>query len=547
MNTESQFRELLSKLLDDRCDAAELESLASLCATDPTLAARLREELAFSEMLRAATRELGGPGDAERFAASFRRRLAGEAVEFETALTDWIEGEAGAEAEVIRRCWADPSRVRGVREALVFEDLLQQAVAPSRSEDAFVESLVTRMWAEQENDRFVAETRSKIVELHPEDSGRLSGGRSKILRFAGGLAAAAAVILGAFVAYSTFPKNGGDTIAEVSRAKGEIVWREGASPTNGGAFALGRYVLESGSVVLKFRSGAEMTLEAPADIEIRGDRDTFVHSGVAMVDRTSQLAGAESEKFHIHSRGGLELQNSDDVIGVDAREMAAVEAVVFNGGAEICVPNLGSCRNIYEYEAVRADLKREKLYDIPYNPSVFADSWELLSGVEANTGAVRVEMPGFASTLGGGTGREVRLIVESGRFTAGEGAVVDAIEPGQFAAIGGHESRPLSEKGELRSYLLRLTPAVGDDGAGSGSEAGPMEASVTFSHPIVGVICGPAEGGNGAGSGSIAVQASAGASGDEILISSDSRTVNLRLRGGAGERVDQVRVLVALR
>ncbi|MCB1089703.1 MAG: hypothetical protein KDM63_21865, partial [Verrucomicrobiae bacterium] len=268
--------------------------------------------------------------------------------------------------------------------------------------------------------------------------------------------------------------------------------------------------------------------------------EAFVHQGVAVLakNEASQTSG-----FHLGTKA-LNLGDSGETIGVVADGSSSAEAVVFDGGAKVCLPKLGFCRDLFALEPVKADLNREKLFDIPYNPNVFARAWQANAGIERNTGAMKVAMPGESAKAGEGE-RGVRLSVEKLRFTANEDIEVDTLEPGQFkevAAGGGSKMAPAGR--QFRSYLLQWDSEKGiltKDGE-------PVEASVTFDHEIVGVIYSPerlAESDELVGVSAAAVTervskmiANGNVEGDQILLSDDRRTVNLKLNGrGGAERL----------
>src|SRR5690606_394053 len=98
----------------------------------------------------------------------------------------------------------------------------------------------------------------------------------------------------------------------------------------------------------------------------------------------------------------LDLGDSGEMIGLIADGSSTTEAVVFNGDAKVCLSEQGHCRSLFPLEPVRADLDREKLFDVPYNPEVFARAWEVNAGVERNSGPVRLAMPGQHPGEGGG-------------------------------------------------------------------------------------------------------------------------------------------------
>ena len=200
-------------------------------------------------------------------------------------------------------------------------------------------------------------------------------------------------------------------------------------------------------------------------------------------------------------------------------------------------------------EAVKADLIRDKFVAIPFDPEPFSKTWELLAGVKKNMGSVRIEPPGTkieASDSLDGT-NEVQVFVENDSFHPDHDLEVDQIQLGEFAGAETNPGQALQASGELRSYLLQLWPSEGSDGE-------EVEASLTFDHPIVGVIYSSdrlAESDHSVGTSitHVGEEFNSGrgldSGSDQILLSDDRRTINLKLNGGDLE-VDQIRVLVAL-
>ncbi len=557
---EQRFRQLLSQLLDGDLTPEESAELEHLCDSRPERVEVLRRELELAELLRQAAVEVFAdvPGSETSKIPSFSHRMEtvlGEppARSLDELIPSLLDGELSEDGvdEIVHHCWRDPAAARTVRRALVDDDLLRQEMAPGRSGEAFVEALATRMWAEQEEDHFVEEVATKIVRLHPEvPETQLREERRRHRRhehasaaFLGGWAAAAAAVVGLIASLLFEPGGSGSmtSVAELTKAAGDVAWAPGESPLESQYFVPGRYQLESGVVTLTFASGAEMTIEGPADFEVWNEREAFVHTGVTVLAKNSAV-----DTFRLRSPA-LDFGETGDTIGLIADGSSSAEAVVFDGGAEICLTDSGQCRNLFPLEPVRADRNRDKLFDVPYNPTVFARAWEVNAGVERNSGPVRLAMPGHHPSSDDSEG-EVQIFVERSRFVADQAIEVDTLDPGHFAAVSPGGGRKLASGGrELRSYLLQLVPDGADEDA--------LEASVTFDHEIVGIIYSPeklAESDLVVGADEMSALQSRGldggddSNGDEILLSDDRRTVNLKLRGGADDQLDHVRVLVAL-
>lgn len=565
---DSQFQKWVGDLLDGELEAADRDALARLCEARPDLARRLRDELELAEMIRQIARDEWGEA---AFSEELGQRLRGGTIGVDQApelIQRLLDGDLTDEQlrSLVTLCWRDGAIAAEVRAALIQDDLLHQVVAGARSEAAFVEALETRMWAEQAEDQFVSSVASKIVSMAPAGTGTVSIPLApvaetpvrprrerlpvtSIIALAGGWAAAAAavVLLGMAIQFQPKPGAPMESVAEVTRVRDDVRWQVEGAPVEDRYFAPGRYALESGVITVTFGSGAEMTVEGPAEFEVRGEREAFVHSGVAVLAKNDAVANGG---FTLGT-DALDLGESGETIGLVANGAASAEAVVFDGESEICLPRLGFCRELFALEPVRADLRREKLFDIPYNPGVFAKAWQANAGIQGNTGPLRVALPGETPlTDPQPKAGEVRLSVEKIRFVAAGEIEVDTLEPGQFAQVSAGDGRKLDSSGrQLRSFLLEWDAATGT----LTKDGEPVEASVTFDHEIVGVIYSPERLADSddlvgaAGDGLLAARGqSAPGAGDQILLSDDRRTVNLKLSGDGGDRLDHVRVLVAL-
>jgi len=543
-----RFEQLLSRLIDGDCDHAERSELAELCSGDTERCERVMDSLSFSELLhQACVLEKGN----EVFEDQMAQKLRIGVDDFETKVTRLLCGEE--EEEWLEGLRNQPLMSERLRDELEFDDLIAQAASETKSEESFVQALSTRMWAEVEEDHFVDDLTSKIIELDGTQANRIVSISlaeteeplelnwwqtwSKPV-----LAAAAALALTGVMLWNVLPGNGvGQLVAE----SGSVIWDldYGKTPTNDGELGKGLYRLQSGVVHLQFTDGAEMSVEGPAEFEIKGKREVFVHSGLVVAREA-----ADSNKDFIFAARGLDLKSAGSTVGLDARDGESPELIVLNGGAEVQFSEGEGKRRLYDFEAVRADLERDKLVDIPYNTRPFFKAWELMSGVAANTGTVEVAMPGSQNRRTS-DGNHVRVTVERDQFKLAdnEQLEVDTLSKGRFVSIaanqtGKHAGEILSEKGQLRSYLLELKP-----GENTVTES-TLEASMTFDHPVVGVIFTEDRLTNsddllGAGSEKVNESIAKG----QVLLSDDGRTVNLVLTDVDSKSVSgTVRVLVAL-
>jgi len=544
MNHGPTDDELLRLLLLGEADADVLGDLSARAAADRELALRLSGELNFSEMLRQVL--VSSEGESSH---AFEMALESASLPVEALLLRVREGSATVfECDrVVKHLWNSPEGLADLRHRLAEDEWLHEALAESKSEQAFIESLETRMWAETRKDHFVDDFAKRLErELVPlaelEADNVIAFPRTWSATFLKMAAAAAVVAIGAFFAaqmaadrFSVAP-----AFASVVKSTSDASWSVGASPEEDGTLRPGLYELKSGVVSMRMTRGGELTVEGPARFEVGADSSTNVFAGIAL----ARVPEAETG-ITLRSRG-LSISESARLIGIDARAEGATEAIVFNGDGGICLTESGKCRDLSEFEAVKADHIRKRLVDVPYNPHAFSKAWALLSGVENNLGPVRIELPGSIISAAGGVEGEVQVFVENESFRPEGNVQVDQVVAGEFAVAEPNAGQALESSGELRSYLLQLTPSEGEEGEGD------VETSLTFDHPVVGVIFSSARlDDSDATVGATFAEADAterrgmDSGNDEILLSQDRRTLNLRFKGGS-EHAEQVRVLVAL-
>ncbi|MEX2579914.1 MAG: hypothetical protein WD342_12725 [Verrucomicrobiales bacterium] len=544
MEHKPTTEDFLRKLLHDEADAESVGRLAEAAENDAAVARRVGEELEFSELIRQALR-----GD-EFSPKKFDGALESTALEPEEWIARVREGSATPFEcdQAAKHLWDRPEAAAELRRRLAEDEWLFEAVSPSKGAEAFVEALETRMWAETKQDHFVQDLTARLErevlsdEEVPDNVVAFPGRwAAPVLRVG---AVAAAVAVGAFFGARQWAGDldTGPIVALVAKASFDASWSRDSGPAGGGSLKSGRYQLDSGVVSLKFPSGREMTVEGPAVFDVNDDASTFVHHGLAL----TRMSGPDTG-ISLRSRG-LTVSDTAQLVGIDARSENSTDAIVFGGDGGVCLTERGICRELYQLEAVKADHTRDKLVDIPYNPHAFTRAWELLSGVEKNTGSVRIELPGSEIGPSRDAESEVQVYVENESFRPEQDLEVDRIQVGEFARAETNPGQSLQSVGDLRSYLLQLWPAAGN------GDSGEVEASLTFDHPVVGVIftSDRLAGSDGAVGSAISHVGEnfnevrgLDSGNDLILLSEDRKTLNLRFRGGVSQ-VDQVRVLVAL-
>ena len=547
MKHEASDSELLQRLLHGEPGEEDLSALAARAEEDAGFARLVADELAFSGWLREAVR--GESGDEGR---AFTSDLLSATLPLEDLLDRVREGVATPYEcnQVVKHLWETPGAGRRLRRDLAMEELFHEALAGSKSEVAFIQSLETRMWAETRRDHFVDDFAKRLERELTSSSDETD--ERKVVAFPGAWrrtflrmgAVAAVLALGSFFGVKTMLRSVSSVepvLASIVKTSSGVIWSGATAPGEDGTIKSGLYHLSSGVVSMRMASRGELTVEGPAVFEVGDDASAFVHEGIA-------LARVSSADLGISLRSkGLSISEAARLIGIDARSEAATEAIVFDGDGGVCLSEGGKCRELSEFEAVKVDHLRERLVDVPYNPRAFSKAWALLSGVEHNLGSVRIEMPGAEISSQRGEEGEVRVYVENESFRPAHDLEVDQVVVGEFSVAEANPGQHLQAKGELRSYLLQLWP--GEEGG-----AGEVETSLTFDHPVVGVIyssdrlmSSDSSVGSPISHAGDMVNGHRGmdSGNDEILLSQDRHTLNLRFKGG-GARAEQVRVLVAL-
>ncbi|MDA7922152.1 hypothetical protein N9B73_10380 [Verrucomicrobiales bacterium] len=536
----------LNQLVEGTIDDTSLAALIAEAEENPELAGRIGDELSFSELIRQALddRSHGVQTD-------FHKVLEAQGREKSELQSLVSEGKATSYDydQIVKDLWGNPAATQKLRRDLVEDEWLSQVLSEPKSEGAFIEALETRMWAETKQDHFVDDFTLRLEQEFAE-----SDEEDKVVDFPSSVfptivrmtAVAAAIAVGAFFAVQQISGrvDFSPAVASISKASGDVSWSQFSSPDSDGSVKSGMYHLDSGVVSLTMASGSEITVEGPALFEVRDDASAHVHAGVALARIAPNDMG-----ISLKSKG-LSISDPARLVGIDARSANSSEALFFNGGGGVCLDGGAGCRNLFEREAVKADQGGDRFVDIPFNPHAFSKAWALLSGVERNIGSVRIEMPGSEIGPSKQVENEVQVFVENESFRPESDLEVDSVEVGEFASVEVNPGQNLQAKGDLRSYLLQLWPS---DGNGA-DHNGEVEASLTFDHPVVGVIYSSdrltdsdASVGSSISHVGEAFDAGRGldSGNDQILLSEDRRTLNLKLKGGIAE-IDQIRVLVAL-
>jgi ferric-dicitrate binding protein FerR (iron transport regulator) len=149
------------------------------------------------------------------------------------------------------------------------------------------------------------------------------------LSLAGGLAAAAVLMIGVWLGTRS---RGGQVPRTAARLFGTVAckWGSGSLPTETGArLPAGRMRLVEGLAHISFIDGAEVTLEAPADLELVSPSRCILHAG-----RLVAKVPAESIGFTVDTPTAV-IRDLGTEFGVNVREGISADVHVFHGLVDV--------------------------------------------------------------------------------------------------------------------------------------------------------------------------------------------------------------------
>lgn len=140
------------------------------------------------------------------------------------------------------------------------------------------------------------------------------------------------------------------TLAEVKEAR----WESSSVPTEPGAkLGKGRLRLAAGTARIVFRSGAEVSLEGPADLELLESNACFLHSGALVAHVPPPAHG-----FQVRTESARLIDHGTD-FGISADSSGRAQVQVLQGDVEIQHPASGADLRLTTHQS--ASLTPERL------------------------------------------------------------------------------------------------------------------------------------------------------------------------------------------
>lgn len=252
----------------------------------------------------------------------------------------------------------------------------------------------------------------------------------------------------------------------------------------GGAVKTGRFELSRGVARLDFSSGARLTIEGPAQVEVIDEMEVILHLGVVTATIPESAIGfiVDTPAAHV-----VDLGTS---FGVSVSEDGSTNVCVFDGEVEVSSRDGSetskSARLLREGEAVRADGERSSIDSVAYDSSRFEKAWPVNSGVLQTTGSIRFVSPGPNFHPGNYVDNEHIVVFPERRgFIPSEPTRVDMVDPGQYEKRRNEELPTLLPEQRLTSYLLQLNAYPEGENP---NRRRSVRGQITFAKPIVGVV-----------------------------------------------------------
>ena len=252
----------------------------------------------------------------------------------------------------------------------------------------------------------------------------------------------------------------------------------------GGTVEPGRFELSRGVARLDFSSGARLSIEGPAQVEVIDDMEVILHRGVVTATIPESAIGfvVDTPAAHV-----VDLGTS---FGVSVSEEGLTDVCVFDGEVEVSSwdGNVTSetAHLLREGEAVRADGEKSSIDSVVYDPARFEKAWPVNSGVLQTTGSMRFVSPGPDFHPGNYEDNEHIVVFPERRgFFPTEPIRVDMVDPGQYEKRRNEELPVLLPEQRLTSYLLQLNAYPEGENP---DRRRSVRGQITFAKPIVGVV-----------------------------------------------------------
>ncbi len=314
------------------------------------------------------------------------------------------------------------------------------------------------------------------------------------------------------------------------------------TPIVGTELTSGPIKLIEGLVEIRFKTGARVIVEAPAEVNLIDERTAYLTSGVLTAYVPEPVTGfvVETHSVHVTDLGtqfGLLAYVGG---GTDVHMLSGSARALFRGTEGDEQSNL---RYLQRDDAMNFDAAVGKVSHVDPDRERFALSWDDVLYKPRVSGAIKFQrsVPSSLREDAVQSDRSIHLFLEATDVSLNHDVTVDINEPGHYQ---GHQGLSVAVQAGLKvdSYLIHWDPASRD------KLTQIVSGSVTFRRPVVGLIIN--EGRLSAtnslfgarGTEYHSVGRGLEAKGDTVTLSQDRLTLQLGLR--APTAVDEIRILV---
>ena len=242
-------------------------------------------------------------------------------------------------------------------------------------------------------------------------------------------------------------------------------------------------MISRGLLRLDFSSGARVTIEGPAKLEVKDEMRVVLHQGVLTATIPESAIG------FVVDTAAAQVVDLGTSFGVSVGEDGLTDVCVFDGEVEVTNQTDTTPRVVREGQAVRTSGPSKAIDSVAYETTLFENAWPMNSGVLQTTGSMRFVSPGPDFHPGNYEDNEHIIVFPERRgFVLKSAMRVDMIDPGQYARSKYKEKPSLQTEQRLTSFLLQLNayPA----GTKNPNRRRSVRGQITFATPIVGVITG---------------------------------------------------------
>jgi len=334
---------------------------------------------------------------------------------------------------------------------------------------------LARLKTERQDETFIRSTAGHAMALGSEtEDAFVSGLTRRISRrnWTRRLAIAAVVTLaatGGFLGYRHFQN--GPVIASMVQLddEGRLIARHDISPGY-------HHSPKQGLFRINFHNGAVVAIEGSADFRIESAMKMRLNSG-----KLNAWCPESAHGFQVVTATGT-VTDLGTSFGVSAERNGGSNFLVLDGLIEVSQGK--ETRRLEQGQAVRT-AKVSGIEDLAFEPTPFARTWPLASGIISTEGSVKPAPPGTAEQLSKLESNDTVLVIPEKRNVIFDQAFdAEIIDPGTFSAANAKQLHRVQDDPErrLRSFLVRFNP-VYDIGFRR------FDGAVTFERPVLAICC----------------------------------------------------------